>query len=107
MMLGPVMTISWLITAGLVYAVLQTKPTTALIIGACLAPTDPVLAVSVLAESTFSKQVSRRLRHLLSVESACNDGAGFPFLYIDLLLLIEQTSGAAIREWILGTVLWQ
>ena len=107
MMLGPVMTMSWLITSGLVYTVLETKVTTAFIIGACLAPTDPVLAASVLAESTFSKRVPKRLRNLLSVESACNDGAGFPFLYIGILFLTQQTPGAAIQEWIWGTVLWQ
>ncbi|KAF6232278.1 hypothetical protein HO173_009383 [Letharia columbiana] len=107
MMLGPVMTFSWLITAGFVYAVLQTNLTTALIISACLAPTDPVLAASVLAESTFSKRVPRRLRHMLSAESGCNDGVSFPFLYIGILFLVEQTPGAAIKEWVLGTVLWQ
>ena len=107
MMLGPIMTVSWIITAGLVYAVLQTKFVTALIIGACLAPTDPVLAASILTECTFSKKVPRRLKDLLSAESACNDGAGFPFLYIGILFLIEQTSSGAITEWVIGTVLWQ
>ena len=107
MMLGPIMIFSWLVTAGFVYAVLQTKFTTALIISACLAPTDPVLAASVLAESAFSRRVPRRLKHLLSAESGCNDGASFPFLYIGILFLMEQTPGAAIKEWVLGTVLWQ
>lgn len=107
MMLGPVMTFSWLITAGFVYVILQTKITTALIIGACLAPTDPVLAASVLAESPFSRKVPRRLKHMLIAESACNDGAGFPFLYIGILFLIEQTPGDALKEWIIRTVLWQ
>lgn len=107
MMLGPVMTFSWLVTAGFIFAVLRTKFTTALIISACLAPTDPVLAASVLAESTFSKRVPRRLRHMLSAESACNDGVSFPFLYIGILFLIEKTPGGAIKEWVLGTLLWQ
>ena len=107
MMLGPVMTFSWLITAGFVYAILQTNFTTALIISACLAPTDPVLAASVLAESTFSKRVPRRLRHMLSAESGCNDGISFPFLYVGILFLIEPTPGDAVKEWVLGTVLWQ
>ncbi|CAD6575607.1 MAG: hypothetical protein CYPHOPRED_005752 [Cyphobasidiales sp. Tagirdzhanova-0007] len=107
MMLGPVMAFSWLLTAGFTYAVLQTKFTTALIISACLAPTDPVLAASVLAESTFSKRVPSRLRHMLSAESGCNDGVSFPFLYIGILFLIEKTPGDAIKEWVLGTVLWQ
>ena len=107
MMLGPVMTFSWLITALFVYLVLHTKFTTALIVSACLAPTDPVLAASVLAESTFSRRVPKRLKHLLSAESGCNDGVSFPFLYIGLLFLIEQSTGEAVKEWVLGTVLWQ
>ena len=107
MMLGPVMTFSWLVTALFVFLVLETQWTTALIISACLAPTDPVLAASVLAESTFARRVPRRLRHMLSAESGCNDGVSFPFLYIGLLFLIEETTGDAVKEWILGTMLWQ
>ena len=57
MLLGPVMTFSFLITAMFVYLILHTPFTTALIISACLAPTDPVLAASVLAESRFSSRV--------------------------------------------------
>ena len=49
----------------------------------------------------------RRLRHLLSAESGCNDGVSFPFLYIGLLILTEETKAEAAKEWILGTVLWQ
>lgn len=107
MMLGPVMTFSWLVTAGFIYAVLRTDITTALIISACLAPTDPVLAASVLAESAFSKRVPRRLRHMLSAESGCNDGISFPFLYVGILYVVEPSLGEAVKEWVLGTVLWQ
>ena len=107
MMLGPVMTFSWAITAVFVKLVIDTKWTTAFVISACLAPTDPVLSASVLAESTFSRRVPRRLKHMLSAESGCNDGVSFPFLYIGVLILIEESTGTAIKEWFLGTVLWQ
>ena len=107
MMLGPVMTFSWLITALFVWLVLGTKFTTALIVSACLAPTDPVLAASVLAESAFAKRVPRRLRHMLSAESGCNDGVSFPFLYLGLLIHLEPTPGEAMKAWVLETVLWQ
>lgn len=107
MLLGPVMTFSWLITGGFIHAVLRTKLTTALVISACLSPTDPVLAASVLAESSFSRRVPRRLRHMLSAESGCNDGTSFPFLYLAVHLLIQHSSGDVIKEWVLGTVLWQ
>ena len=106
MLLGPVMTFSWLITALFVYLILKTKFSTALIVSACLAPTDPVLAASVL-NSRFSERVPRRIRHMLSAETGCNDGVSFPFLYAGLLAIVESTTGAAIKEWFLGTILWQ
>lgn len=107
MMLGPVMIFSYIITALLTKLVLQTQWTTAFIISACLAPTDPVLAASVLAESRFSNRVPRRLRHMLSAESGCNDGVSFPFLYIGVTLVVETSLGEAAKEWVLGTILWQ
>ena len=106
-MLGPVMFVGWVICAGFVYLVLKTKMTTAMVVGACLTPTDPVLAAAVLAESTFSVRVPARLKHVLSAESACNDGVSFPFLYIGLMLLIESNKAEAVKEWFLGTLLWQ
>jgi len=66
-----------------------------------------VLAASVLSKSRFSERVPRRLRHLLSAESACNDGVSFPFLYIGLVALNYPSPGEAIKEWFLVTVLWQ
>ena len=107
MMLGPVMAFSWVVTAAFVKGVLGTEWTTAFVVSACLAPTDPVLAASVLAESTFSRRVPRRVKHMLSAESGCNDGVSFPFLYIGLLVVIEPTMGAAVKEWFLATILWQ
>jgi NhaP-type Na+/H+ or K+/H+ antiporter len=105
--LGPIMTFSWAITAFFAYFIFQTNLPTALIIGACLAPTDPVLAASVLSNSRFSQRVPKRLKHLLSAESACNDGISFPFLYIGLCALKYSSTGEAVKEWILITVLWQ
>ncbi|KAL8924367.1 MAG: hypothetical protein Q9172_002714 [Xanthocarpia lactea] len=107
MMLVPVMTYSWLVTAGFVYAILRTDWATALIISACLAPTDPVLAAAVLQGSRFSGRVPRRLRHMLSAESGCNDGTSFPFLYAGLLIFSGQTTGGIIKAWFLETILWQ
>ena len=107
MMLGPVMTFGWLVTALFTYLILKTDVTTALIVAACLSPTDPVLAASVLAESRFANRVPRRLRHLLSAESGCNDGVSFPFLYAGIFAVLQSTAGLAVREWFLITILWQ
>ncbi|KAL9002384.1 MAG: hypothetical protein Q9188_004683 [Gyalolechia gomerana] len=107
MLLVPVMTFSWLITAGFVHAVLRTDWSTALIISACLAPTDPVLAAAVLQESRFSARVPRRIKHMLSAESGCNDGTSFPFLYAGLLMHQGLSTGNLIKEWFTATILWQ
>jgi sodium/hydrogen antiporter len=106
MLLGPVMTFSWVVTALCCYLVLGTSVETAMIVAACLTPTDSVLAASVLSNSTFSTRVPKQLEHLLSAESGCNDGVSFPFLYIGICILKESSTGA-IKEWFLITVLWQ
>ena len=106
-MLGPVMIFSWLVVALFVYLLLRTDVATALIVSACLTPTDPVLAASVLTNSKFSNRVPKRVRNMLSAESACNDGVSFPFLYAGLFPLIASTAGSAVRDWFLITILWQ
>jgi NhaP-type Na+/H+ or K+/H+ antiporter len=46
----------------------------ALLIGAVLAPTDPVFAAALVGND----KVPARLRHLLNVESGINDGLALP-----------------------------
>jgi len=105
--LGPIMAFSWAITSFFAYLIFKTSVATALIIGVCLSPTDPVLAASVLAKSRFNKRVPARLKHLLSAESACNDGVSFPFLYIGIMILKFSNAGKVVEQWFLITVLWQ
>jgi NhaP-type Na+/H+ or K+/H+ antiporter len=105
--LGPIMTFSWAVTSVFAHLIIKASLPAALVIGACLSPTDPVLAASVLSKSRFSKSVPRRLKHLLSAESACNDGVSFPFLYTGIVALNFSNIGEALKEWFLITVLWQ
>lgn len=106
-MLGPVMTFGWIVCAFFILVLFKTDIPTALMIAACLTPTDPVLAASVLANSQFSNRVPSRIKHLLSAESGCNDGVSFPFLYIGLISLIKQNAGYAFKDWFLVTILYQ
>jgi NhaP-type Na+/H+ or K+/H+ antiporter len=106
-LLGPIMATSWAVTALFASLVFQIGIPASLIIGACLAPTDPLLAASVLSKSRFSARVPRRLRHLLSAESACNDGLAFPFLYAGLVALNVSKVGDGFKQWLFVTVLWQ
>jgi hypothetical protein len=50
----------------------------ALLVGAILAPTDPVFAAALVGND----KVPPRLRHLLNVESGVNDGLALPFVVL-------------------------
>ena len=107
LLLGPVMAVGWLVCAALVHAMFPVSVPAALVVAACLTPTDPVLAASVLGESRFSARVPPRLRHLLAAESGSNDGTSFPFLYVGLSALTRATFGASVKKWVFITILWQ
>ncbi|KAL9105324.1 MAG: hypothetical protein Q9227_009491 [Pyrenula ochraceoflavens] len=107
MMLGPVMAFGWLICTLFVHLVFKTPLPASFVIAACLTPTDPVLAASVLAQSRFSNRVPSRIKHLLSAESATNDGVSFPFLYVGLSILTTSSRSSAAKKFFLITILWQ
>lgn len=54
----------------------------ALLVGAVLAPTDPVFAAALVG----NERVPNRLRHLLNVESGVNDGLALPFVVLFLAI---------------------
>ena len=105
MVIVPIMVSGWLIVAGLIYGLVPGLTFLAsLVVAACLTPTDPILAASVVGKGKLAqKHVPSHIRHLLQAESGCNDGAAFPFLYLALFLNFrEQRSvGTAIGYWIL------
>lgn len=70
-----------------------------MLIGACIAPTDPVLSNSVVKGRFAEKHVPPRIRYILSAESGINDGMGLPFLFLSLYLLREPSTGTAIAKW--------
>lgn len=106
-LLGPVMAGGWLICSVLLVLIFKTDFPTALTIAACLTPTDPVLAASVLSNSRFSSRVPSRVKHLLSAESGCNDGVSFPFLFAGILFITSSSVREGIKEWSLIVVLYQ
>lgn len=106
-LVGPNMIFGWLASALIIYWVMGTSVTTALIIAACLTPTDPVLSASVLGEAKFSQRIPKRIRHILSAESGCNDGSAFPILYAALFAAMYKSAGEGIRHWFLDVIIWQ
>jgi NhaP-type Na+/H+ or K+/H+ antiporter len=75
----------------------------AILLGAILAPTDPVLASDVqVAHPTDTD----RLRFGLTGEAGLNDGTAFPFVMLGLGLLGQHELGANGWRWALVDVLW-
>ena len=75
----------------------------AILLGAVLAPTDPVLASDVEVEHPDDDD---RLRFSLTGEAGFNDGTAFPFVMLGLGLLGLHELGERGLRWVLVDVLW-
>lgn len=75
----------------------------AVLFGAILAPTDPVLASDVQVEHPFD---SNPLRFTLTGEAGWNDGTAFPFVMLGLGLLGLHEIGPGGWQWLVVDVLW-
>ncbi len=73
------------------------------LLGAILAPTDPVLATDVQIRHPGDHD---RLRFTLTCEAGMNDGSAFPFVMLGLGLLGLHDLGEFGMRWILVDVLW-
>lgn len=78
--LGWGLPLTLLITAVAAHYVAGLGWAESLLIGAILAPTDPVFASALVGND----KVPARLRHLLNVESGVNDGLALPFVIVFL-----------------------
>jgi sodium/hydrogen antiporter len=100
---GPVMLASILAVALGAHLLLGLEPAMALLAGAVLAPTDPVLAGMVKVDRATDQD---RMRYGLSGEAGLNDGAAFPFVVLALLWVEHGGAGGWIGGWLLGRVVW-
>jgi NhaP-type Na+/H+ or K+/H+ antiporter len=100
---GPVMlaTIGGIALFG--HYALGLDPPIALLLGAVLAPTDPVLAGAVAVNRAADHD---RMRYGLSGEAGLNDGAAFPFVVFALLWAENGTLGDWIGGWALHRLVW-
>ena len=75
----------------------------AILLGAVLAPTDPVLASDVQIRKPGDRD---RLRFSLTSEAGLNDGTAFPFVMLGLGLLGHHELGNSGLRWITVDVVW-
>jgi NhaP-type Na+/H+ or K+/H+ antiporter len=82
-------------------------PAAALLLGAVLAPTDPVLASDVqvagpggIGEDDLEVDETDEVRFALTSEAGLNDGLAFPFVYAAILLATEGAVSGWALEWV-------
>lgn len=98
---------SMVITVALIAAVawflLDLPLGACVLLGAILAPTDPVLASDVQLNHAQDRD---RLRFALTGEGGLNDGTAFPFVMLGLGLLGLHELGSFGWRWVAVDVLW-
>ena len=79
----------------------------ALLLGACLAPTDPVLAADVQVGPPKEGDEDE-VRFGLTSEAGLNDGLAFPFVNLAIALALSASTGEPwTRDWLLHSVMWE
>jgi sodium/hydrogen antiporter len=115
-LLGPGMVSMWLCTSLIVWALVPHLTFVyALAIGACVTPTDPVLASNIVKGKFADKNIPKELQNIIIAESGANDGLGYPFLFLPLFLIqyVEGgkesygQAGTAISKWFYNTWVYE
>lgn len=89
----------WAVATGIIWASLDVSFMLALIIGAAMTPTDPVVSTPIVTGEIAEQRIPARVRHNISSESGLNDGLAFLFVLLPVLLINHSTQGAW-QEWL-------
>jgi sodium/hydrogen antiporter len=98
------LTIAVFLIAGVSWWLLSLPWGVAVLLGAILSPTDPVLASTISVED---KEDEDKLRFSLTAEAGINDGAAFPFLMLGLGFVGVHSIGAYGETWLWFDVLYK
>ena len=77
----------WLASSALAVWLLGLSVWTALLLGACITPTDPVVASSIVTGDFARKHLPERVRDTISAESGANDGLAYAFVLAPMVVL--------------------
>ncbi len=97
------MAVSVGMVAAFAYYLLGLPLGAGVLLGAILAPTDPVLATDVQIRHSGDRD---QLRFTLTCEAGMNDGSAFPFVVLGLGLLGLHELGEFGLRWALVDMLW-
>lgn len=106
-MLGIAMPLTIAAVALLGWSLLGLGLASALLLGAALAPTDPVLASDVQVGPPNSRSEDEA-RFALTSEAGLNDGLAFPFVYLAIAIAHAQSTGDPwLVSWFSLDVVWR
>jgi len=109
-LLAITMPLTMLAVGILGWAALGLGAASAVLLGAALAPTDPVLATEVQVSEPVAHPdaADDEARFALTSEAGLNDGLAFPFTYAAIAIsLAGLAPGGWLGEWVLVDVLWR
>lgn len=95
----------WAISSALAAWLLGLGFWAALLVGALVTPTDPVVAALIATGDVAERNVPGRVRHLLSAESGFNDGLAYAFVFLPLAFLTGHE--APWQHWLGRVVAWE
>lgn len=99
--LGPGMLLMWAAGTLITATTLHLPLLTCALVGAIIAPTDPVLSAPVVSGTLAQRAVPADLRHAINAESGANDGLALPIVMLPIFLILEGRSGDlhALSDW--------
>lgn len=90
------------LTAAFSYFYLGLNLATSILIGAVLAPTDPVLARTVQVDGPKDDKGEHPVKVALTAEAGLNDGLAFPFVYLAIVLSLSFGTDIGLETTILN-----
>lgn len=103
--IGLGMAVMFVVATGMLWWGLGVPFLVALLLGAIISPTDPVVTTPVVTGSMAEERVTERVRHNLSGESGINDGLAYLFVLLPILLITEP--GQAWEQLLFRVLLWE
>lgn len=106
-LLGIAMPLTIAAIACLGYSVLGLGLASSLLLGAALAPTDPVLASDIQVGPPQSG-IEDEVRFALTSEAGLNDGLSFPFVHLAIAIALTAKDGSEVfQHWAAVDIVWR
>jgi NhaP-type Na+/H+ or K+/H+ antiporter len=105
-LLGPGMLLTIVLLALAAHLLLGLGAAAAVLLAACLAPTDPVLASDIQVGPPRSGEEDE-VRFALTSEAGLNDGLAFPFVLLAVMLAGGDHGGHGWWGWFTYAVVWK